>query len=430
MRDWRKLIEKLGNLSVVALGLCFVWATVAEAQQFGRQKSSGSSIQVPSTTSQQPQVPQGSSINRNNSYEYRGNSGFSGHGNPTQRPTPFPRQHRDHHHGHGSGYIYGQSYFPQYGYQSGVNITGGFGIGGGSFTFGRFTTSPFIGYYGPSSIYVAPSYGYGTAVGPPGYASYGPNYSYIPMAPQVIQTQPQFLGTNPFNNEVLGEALQENDERWNQPINPGDPQKLLDGKPAAPTAEALKDSLRAIAEGDVWFREQLFSKAYERYKQAVLAAPGYGEARYRLGFVLMQLGRYDRAVEEFRLGTLIDPSQVVVGTSLSKLFGEDNQLAKTAFKHRVADWVREDIRDPDRLFLFGIVLHFDNDPRAREPFEAAWRLSGGRKELTAFLNPVKIKKEGEVQIDPPQPLDEVNPDPGLNLPPLPAPANKLEGPNI
>jgi hypothetical protein len=69
------------------------------------------------------------------------------------------------------------------------------------------------------------------------------------------------------------------------------------------------------------------------------------------------------------------------------VFGENNRLSVLTLIERVGGWVREDIRDPERLFLMGVVLHADGDARASEFFEAAYRLGGSGDHLLAFLHP-------------------------------------------
>ena len=75
---------------------------------------------------------------------------------------------------------------------------------------------------------------------------------------------------------------------------------------------------------------------------------------------------------------------------MAVLFGPDSQIVRTSIIHKIADWLREDIRDPDRLFLFGLLLHFEDDTRGREVLEAAQRTAdnSGRfaDHIVAFLD--------------------------------------------
>lgn len=270
--------------------------------------------------------------------------------------------------------------------------------------------------YGYSPI---PHWGYGDAggiVGPPGYADYGPVYSGLPPAAIVIQPHPLFHGSNPFDNPVLHQAHEENEARWNQPLSveavEHAPPKFLEPS----SAEAKLKSLRSQGYGDVWLRKTDFVQAYLRYKQAIDHARDRSEPYFRLAVAYAGLGRYELAVRELKRGLRLDPAWPSTGGSLDALFGEDNQLAKSAIVGSVVAWVREDIRDPDRLFLLGVLMHFDDDERSQEFFEAAYRLTGGGQHLAAFLTPVEV--EPVAGADPVLPEGQPLPEEGaLPLPP-------------
>ena len=105
-----------------------------------------------------------------------------------------------------------------------------------------------------------------------------------------------------------------------------------------------------------------------------------------MGFALAAVGSFDSAVKYIKDGLDLDPQWPSHGDRLESIFGEDNRLM-ILLTERIAMWVREDIRDPDRLFLMGVWLHFDGDNRATPFFETAYRLAGYGDHLLAFLLP-------------------------------------------
>jgi tetratricopeptide (TPR) repeat protein len=294
--------------------------------------------------------------------------------------------------------------------------------------------------YSPLTVYgpvIADYYsGYG-GYGLPSYAGYAPVYGYAPVAPTYVPVVPQYVAPPFFNNEVIQRGLLENDLRWNQPLQftPAPPNNAR--KPEPSNTAAILKSLRAQSNGDFLFQRQDYHGAYQRYHQAVRAAPDRAEANFRLAFALTALSRFDSAVAYFKRGLRLDPKWPVTGASLGRIFGRHNELAKTDVLGKVTRWVKEDIRDPDRLFLLGVLLHFDNDnDKSAVLFEAAYRLAGGGDHLKAFLlagKQASVKKPAaKPKAVPPAPApkqDEAPPKPGIKakppqgpiLPPLPKP---------
>jgi hypothetical protein len=214
------------------------------------------------------------------------------------------------------------------------------------------------------------------------------------------------------------------------PIQPLDAQIDPSQRPVARASAAARlKSLEKQAFGDEQLRKQQWAKAYVEYRAAVDAAPDQADAHYHLGFLFVAMQHYASAVREFKRAIFLDPTLPQTGEKMAVLFGPDSQILRTSIVHKVADWLREDIRDPDRLFLFGLLLHYENDARGREVLEAAQRManSNGRfsDHIVAFLSP-------SVE---PAAADDPKPDPGLiDLPNLlppravpgrvgPAPAN-------
>ena len=94
---------------------------------------------------------------------------------------------------------------------------------------------------------------------------------------------------------------------------------------------------------------------------------------------------------------------------------------------KVMDYVRADVRNPDRLFLFGVILHLEGDPRAREVFESGLRLAGRGGHFQAFL----AADQGAAPQPTPIPQGQSPAGSDLSLPPAPAaplPAPPLPNP--
>lgn len=207
-----------------------------------------------------------------------------------------------------------------------------------------------------------------------------------PRYPNTAQPSPEV-----YNNDVLRDTWLESQRRWQTPLDAESLPKIAPNVVTPSTPEATQRSIRAQARGDEWFRQQQYSQAHERYEHAILLAEDRAVAWFRKAFALAALGQYQPAARTLRRGLEIDLSWPAKGESLDDLYGSENVLAKTALLQRVGSWVREDVRDPDRLFLMGVLLHFDGQ-RDKSPvfFEAALRLAGYGDHLMAFLQPTEI----------------------------------------
>jgi tetratricopeptide (TPR) repeat protein len=295
-------------------------------------------------------------------------------------PAAYPSYNRVNQLGpYSSGYYgvpsYGSYYGTPYGsyYENGVHIRAPFV----SVDVGRYTT----GYgYG----YVDPGYGYGG-----GYpATYG--HGFESFAPIVRQAHPLWVGPDPFDNEVLARARLEEQLRWQAPLGTTLAVEPVTQRPklavAASSPEMIRRSLEHRLHGDSWFRKQRYSTAYGRYKSALTAASDIADNHLRLGFSLVAMNRPEQAAEYFRDALALDPLLPQTGVPLRELFGPENDLSRTSVILRTSDWVREDIRDPERLFVLGVVLHFDGqEDKAAQFFETAYRLAGRGDHLRAFL---------------------------------------------
>ncbi len=380
-----------------------------------------------------------------NGYEYNAPS------YPTQRIYGETRRYAPvyinnaHHHHFGFRNYSGYHGYPYSGYQTnqsyGYSTPYSYGThslsvnwGSGGLTIGRYVPSIYPGQFVPYS-------GYGNA---PYY--YQPNYTQVDM-----YGRPLSNGQNPFNNSVLANARRENNLRWNGPLNQINQQqnnKLIPDfvtKPFIKSSGVAKlKSIRSVASGDVLFRKQKYSMAYTRYKKAVAYAEDQARAHFRLAYSLVAQGKYERAVKQFKRGLYVDPTYPSKGDSLDKVFGEYNKIAKSAMISKATTWAREDVRDADRLFLLGVLLHFNKDDRAGEFFATATRLSGGGAHLQAFLKPAipegknnpkaadatdkkkifTVPKVGPIKLPEEKPTQENS----NQLPPLPSGNNTLPPP--
>ena len=154
-------------------------------------------------------------------------------------------------------------------------------------------------------------------------------------------------------------------------------------KPSSPAAR-LK-SLEHQSRGDEKLRKHLWAQAYMHYRSAIDVAGDRGEGRFRQGFTYTAMQHYTSAVREFKRGLFLDPQLPVTGIKSDVLFGPGSAIVRTSILHKVADWVREDPRDPDRLFLLGLMLHYEDDPRCCDVLKAAQRMAGGKDDHIAAL---------------------------------------------
>ncbi len=277
----------------------------------------------------------------------------------------------------------------------------------------------------PAPPMIGGGYGYGSVFGngnlPP---MYGPYFGGNPYAstPYSAYRPPSNYYFDPYSNPALQESMLENQLRWGQNLPPnGVPQRVhVRLRPSTPEQQAK--SIHFQAQGDVYLHRLKFLNAYERYKVAVNAANDRPEPYFRLGYSLAAVGSFDSAVKYIKQGLDLDPTWPSHGERLEAIFGDDNRLAILSLIERVTGWVREDIRDPDRLFLVGVLLHFNGDNRSGQFFEAAYRLAGGGDHLLAFLQPQPENREnanGPAQPGGPRgPYDNAPPPPAPVEPPL------------
>ncbi len=311
------------------------------------------------------------------------------------------------------GGFYGNGFY-------GNNLYGGGYLGGlpfGNPNFGGFpgVAGPFGGAVGlgPYGAYVVPtpSFGYGANYGLGlgnnylGYPAYGGRYTNYGGNPNAFMMGPHrnpggaglaapanpvaAIGPAVGVNPVLDEAWREEADRWRAPIDLGDAGPLPDAPRPADERE-LAEALRDERAGDEAFGRLDYRKALSHYRRAAVVAPTRGEPLYRAAFARVALGQFAAAGEDLRRAVALNPSLPVTGPSLRDLFGPDHSIARTAAVGGVAELARGDVRDADRLFLLGATMHANGDDRAREIFEAAWRLTGGRPHLRPYLDPTPV----------------------------------------
>jgi hypothetical protein len=333
------------------------------------------------------------------------------------------QQHHHHHH-HQGGYNYGTSQGqPTYG-----------SSGGGGWAGNPYPNSPVVsgvrtpypqvaisGYrghrqhYHDGGVYQTPVYQtpvYQTPVfqtpvyQTPVYVNTGPAY-WAPLAPVVVAP---VISVMPVVQPTLPDPAEDSSKR---PV-----------KPSTPAARLR--SLEHQANGDEQLRKQLWAQAYMRYRSAIEAAGDRGEAQFRQGFTHTVMQHYAPAIREFKRGLYLDRDLPLNGIRLAMLFGPGSEALRTSVLHKVADWVKEDSKDADRLFLLGLLLHYEDDPRSREVLKAAQRVSTDSTDhIVALL---------AAQDQQPPPVGK----PGLllELPPLPdagfqqAPAPQLPNPPL
>ena len=298
------------------------------------------------------------------------------------------------------------------------------------------------GGYGPRSYsYGGFGYGFPYATGGWGYSSYyrgsffGPVCNWISpwvsyplgvtvVQPSLVLQQPAIYTPLPSTNPLANDALLQNGALLQQQlpdlVTPnvqlfgaepvGDPNVSL-LPPSTPQAKLR--SLQHQQRGDVRMHNVDYFQASLRYQDAIKAAADRVEPHYRLGVALAGRKQFDEAVRELKTATSIDPSWID-SITLGELLGEDQLMAKTQLKQRVAEWTLGDAYDADRLYLLGTLLYLDGDPqRAGIMLKTAAALVGWEPHLTAFRLPSTAT--------PQPPTSPTSNEPVPPLPPLPAP---------
>ena len=229
--------------------------------------------------------------------------------------------------------------------------------------------------------------------------------------------RPRAVAANPAlprPPNMLDIVQQHAERRENMPLPPDDDTvvRAVSGSSRA----GRERSKQFQTEGDRWLREGQNVKAYLKYLEAQREAEDRGEVYFRQAFVLVAMGRYSHAVSKLKRGLQVDPKTALTGQSLDQIYGVENVDHKVDYLQRVADWANADVRDPDRLFLMGVLLHFDDDARSGEFLNAAWKIAGKGQHIQAFLQ-ASGPQPKRIQVAPAPAIAKGRP---LDLPPTPA----------
>lgn len=141
-----------------------------------------------------------------------------------------------------------------------------------------------------------------------------------------------------------------------------------------------------IGYGDALFAKQKYAEANQRYRTAARSAPQLASAWFRQGFALAAIGRSDQAAVAIKRGLKLDPAWAKSDFDLDQLFG-GNAAAKRACLDALTAAVAAKPTDADRLFVLGVVLHFDGEAqRAAATFAQAEQLAGNNLgHIAAFV---------------------------------------------
>ena len=207
--------------------------------------------------------------------------------------------------------------------------------------------------------------------------------------------------------------------------------------PVVPSTPAARmRSLEYQAKGDQRMRQQKWSDARNAYRISVDAAPDRAEAHLRLGLCLVAIQQFEPAIRQFKRALFIDPRSPNMGKLSQTLFGPDSGIVRMSIVSKVSDWVREDYKDSERLFLLGAILHFEGDARALEVLDAAKRMKrrGDVSHIAALLDPVAANPNVPGIGNPalngqPVPLD-IKPKAGVKPEPRPIPGAPVPMPDL
>jgi hypothetical protein len=242
------------------------------------------------------------------------------------------------------------------------------------------------------------------------------------VQPSLILQQPAIYTPTPTTNPLAHGALLDNGALLQQQIPDllAPNVQLLGESPVGnpdvwllppSTPEAKLRSLQHQQRGDTRLRSVDYLQASLRYREAIKAAPDRVEPHYRLAITLAGMKQFDKAVQELKTATSIDRGWID-SITLTELLGDDQLIAKTHLKQRVAEWTLGDAYDADRLYLLGTLLYLDGDPqRAQIMFETAAALIGWEPHLMAFHSP-STPSPAQTSPTPPSPS-------AVPLPPLP-----------
>jgi tetratricopeptide (TPR) repeat protein len=228
-------------------------------------------------------------------------------------------------------------------------------------------------YYG-GAYFVAPGYFYPSAYGSSSYFYYdGSAYLYYPNGLDYLRS---------LSNSLQGlNATLEAHRRGQAAAAPA----ALPEPPRPSHPQARARARRFEHDGDEKFREKQYTRAYELYRSARRAAHDLPEVHFRIAQTLTALGHYTSAVTAIQRGLRLDPDWPASDFDLNELYGGD-PLPLLSHKERLAMALRDDMDNPDLLFLLGYELFFSGDrAQARPFFERAAQLTGDPSHIVPFL---------------------------------------------
>lgn len=319
----------------------------------------------------------------------------------------------------------------------------GWSLGGTMPTQGVFGYSSMNGIPLPAplgaGVYVNASAPPPHAVNVPPGIGFGPG----PMSMAGFPSAPGMMA--PRANVIPGSFETHSQPNPNQgPTQGPAPQRTARRVPTASAPGARRASSEQQNQGDLKLRQNLWAQAYVNYKNAVDLAPERPEPHFRMALTFTALKQYSSAIREFKKSIDLDPTLPQSGDTLSTIFGGNTKAWDSQVMPVVADWTREDLRDTDRLFLLGLLLYFNEDPRGSEMMEAARRTPGVNDYVLAFLNPASTPLADARRAGPRRRRDPAPPQPDPNesvtgdsapsetvqedlpLPPAPAPMEEGE----
>ncbi len=273
----------------------------------------------------------------------------------------------------------GRCYGPRVGagYQYGGNYGSGFGYSGyTSITYG--TPGFSVGYSGP--LY--------------GNSYYGPNWGYSGWQAPVYVASPVFITQQPAPPPPLPQwMLDEATIGANRGVKAKPISQTHRSLIPPSTPEAQLRSIRLQDAGDRLFSALDYAAAEKSFAKSIQAAPDRPEPYVRLAVTQAARGDFRGAVSQLKQMADVDPRYPDRAESLGRLFGHRNGISKLQLKQRVADWTKIDVRDPDRIFLLGIMLFLDGDDRFRTLLDTAVKLEGDQPHLQAFLAALPAQDE-------------------------------------
>ncbi len=250
----------------------------------------------------------------------------------------------------------------------------------------------------PYNYYRRP-YGYGDyRYGSP-YPSYYRSYYYQPFVRAGVLFGPaamrrfmdggaNVLVPNINNNIVIlpnnGAGIQAN----RQAAVPRAPVAAIPPRPGLADAgqKAAMSAWKYVGFGDALFADRKYSDAYIRYRKAARAAPEVADIYFRQGYALLAMGHYDLAAKALKRGLEINPAWALSDFDPDEFYGGD-VAAKASHLAALSQAETKDPRNPDLLFLLGVLLHFDGQAGKAIPyFERAAQLNVGNDDhIEAFL---------------------------------------------